>query len=149
MGRIMAIDYGQKRVGIAVTDENRIISTGLTTVHVKDIMDFLKNYLSREKVDCIVVGEPKDMKNRASDASRFIEPFVKHLKKQFPGIAVERMDERFTSQMAFQTMIDAGLSKKGRQNKELVDSISATLILQSYMEKLLLENQRNNPDTIV
>ncbi len=148
MGRIMAIDYGQKRVGISVTDESRIIATGLTTVHVKDVMDYLKKYISKEKVDCIVVGEPKDMKNRASDASRFIEPFVKHLKKQFPDITVERMDERFTSQMAFQTMIDAGLSKKGRQNKELVDTISATLILQSYMEKVRHENQRNNSDNL-
>lgn len=136
MGRILAIDYGQKRVGIAVTDESRIIANGLTTVHVKDVIAFLKEYIEKENVDCIVVGEPRDMKNRASDASRFIEPFVKHLKKQFPEIVVERMDERFTSRMAFQTMIDAGLKRKSRQNKELVDTISATLILQSYMESL-------------
>ncbi|MBW6478496.1 MAG: Holliday junction resolvase RuvX [Bacteroidales bacterium] len=136
MGRILALDYGQKRVGIAVTDESRIIANGLKTVHVKDVMDFLKEYVSKENVDCIVVGEPRDMKNQASDASRFIEPFVKHLKKQFPDIVVDRMDERFTSRMAFQTMIDAGLGKKSRQNKELVDTISATLILQSYMELL-------------
>ncbi|TVQ12350.1 MAG: Holliday junction resolvase RuvX [Bacteroidetes bacterium] len=135
MGRIMAIDYGQKRVGIAVTDPDRIIANGLTTVHVKDLMAFLKEYFSRQNVDCIVVGEPRDMKNQASDASRFIEPFVKNLRKQFPSILVERMDERFTSQMAFQTMIDAGLGRKSRQNKELVDTISATLILQSYMEQ--------------
>lgn len=134
MGRIMAIDYGQKRAGIAVTDESQIIANGLATVHVKDLMTFLKAYISREKVDCIVVGEPRDMKNKASDASRFIDPFVKHLKKQFPNLIVDRMDERFTSQMAFQTMIDAGLGKKDRRNKELVDTISATLILQSYME---------------
>ncbi|TVQ88687.1 MAG: Holliday junction resolvase RuvX [Bacteroidetes bacterium] len=134
MGRIMAIDYGQKRAGIAVTDESRIIANGLATVHVKDLMTFLKDYISHEKVDCIVVGEPRDMKNKASDASRFIDPFVKHLKKQFPNLVVDRMDERFTSQMAFQTMIDAGLGKKDRRNKELVDTISATLILQSYME---------------
>lgn len=136
MGRILALDYGQKRVGIAVTDESRIIANGLKTLHVKDVMDFLKEYVSKENVDCIVVGEPRDMKNQASDASRFIEPFVKHLKKQFPDIVVDRMDERFTSRMAFQTMIDAGLGKKSRQNKELVDTISATLILQSYMELL-------------
>ena len=135
MGRIMAIDYGQKRAGIAVTDESQIIANGLATVHVKDLMTFLKDYISREKVDCIVVGEPRDMKNKASDASRFIDPFVRHLKKQFPNLVVDRMDERFTSQMAFQTMIDAGLGKKDRRNKELVDSISATLILQSYMEQ--------------
>ncbi len=136
MGRILALDYGQKRVGIAVTDESRIIANGLKTVHVKDVMAFLKEYLLKENVDCIVVGEPRDMKNQASDASRFIEPFVRHLKKQFPDIVVDRMDERFTSRMAFQTMIDAGLGKKSRQNKELVDTISATLILQSYMESL-------------
>ena len=137
MGRILALDYGQKRVGIAVTDESRIIANGLATIHVKDLMAFLKEYIGKENVDCIVVGEPRDMKNRASDAARFIEPFVKHLKKQFPDIVVDRMDERFTSKMAFQTMIDAGLKKKSRQNKELVDTISATLILQSYMESIV------------
>ncbi len=136
MGRILAIDYGQKRVGIAVTDETRIIANGLITVHVKDVMSFLKEYIAKENVDCIIVGEPRDMKNRASDAARFIEPFVKHLKKQFPDMVVDRMDERFTSKIAFQSMIDAGLGKKSRQNKELVDTISATLILQSYMESL-------------
>lgn len=142
MGRIMALDYGQKRVGIAVTDEGRIIANGLTTLHVKDVMSFLKDYISREKVDCIVVGEPRDMKNKASDASRYIEPFVKHLRKQFPAILVDRMDERFTSRMAFQTMIDAGLGKKDRRNKELVDTISATIILQSYLEFKSHESSR-------
>lgn len=142
MGRIMALDYGQKRVGIAVTDESRIIANGLTTLHVKDVMSFLKDYVSREKVDCIVVGEPRDMKNKASDASRYIEPFVKHLRKQFPAILVDRMDERFTSRMAFQTMIDAGLGKKDRRNKELVDTISATIILQSYLEFKSHESSR-------
>jgi putative holliday junction resolvase len=144
MARIMAIDYGQKNVGLAVTDESQIIATGLTTVHVKDLMAFLKDYTSREKVECFVVGEPRDMMNKPSDATRFIEPFVKHLKKQFPGIIVERVDERFTSQMAFQTMIDAGLGKKDRQNKKLIDTISATLILQSYMEVKKHEQERNN-----
>lgn len=143
MGRIMALDYGQKRVGIAVTDESRIIANGLATLHVKDVMNFLKDYVSREKVDCIVVGEPRDMKNKASDASRYIEPFVKHLRKQFPAILVDRMDERFTSRMAFQTMIDAGLGKKDRRNKELVDTISATIILQSYLEFKSHESSRN------
>ncbi len=143
MGRIMAIDYGQKRVGLAVTDPDRIIANGLATKHVKDLMAFLKDYIARENVDCIVVGEPRDMKNMASDASRFIEPFVKKLQKQFPAIRVDRMDERFTSQMAFQTMIDAGLGRKSRQNKELVDTISATLILQSYMEQQRHLSNRN------
>lgn len=131
----MAIDYGSKRVGIAVTDALQIISTGLTTVHSKDLIEFLKNYLAKEDVECIVVGEPKRMNNEPSDSARFVEPFVMHLKRTFPKIKVERMDERFTSKMAFQTMIDSGLKKMDRRNKELVDEISATIILQSYMEK--------------
>jgi putative holliday junction resolvase len=134
MGRIMAIDYGQKRVGLAVTDELQLIANSLTTVRTADIITFLKNYLSKEKVDCFVVGEPKQMNNTPSESLKFIEPFVRLLKKTFPTVPVERMDERFTSKMAFQAMIDGGLKKKDRQNKELVDSISATLILQSYME---------------
>ena len=131
----MAIDYGSKRVGLAVTDPLQMISTGLTTVHSKDLIDFLKTYLSKEEVECIVVGEPKRMNNEPSESARFIEPFVLHLKRTFPKVKVERMDERFTSKMAFRTMIDSGLKKKDRQNKELVDEISATIILQSYMEK--------------
>ena len=136
MARLMAIDYGSKRVGIAVTDPMQIIATGLTTVHSKDLIDFLKTYTSKEEVECIVVGEPKQMNNEPSESARFIEPFVVHLKRTFPTIKVERMDERFTSKMAFQTMIDSGLKKKARQNKELVDEISATIILQSYMNKI-------------
>lgn len=133
MGRIVAIDYGQKRVGIAVTDELQLISSGLTTVHVKDIWSFLTDYLSEQKVDCIVVGEPRDLKNRPSDASRFIEPFVNKLKKTFPEIPVERFDERFTSKMAHNTMIESGIRKQKRQDKALVDKISATILLQSFM----------------
>ncbi|MGQ0827576.1 MAG: Holliday junction resolvase RuvX [Bacteroidota bacterium] len=136
MARIMAIDYGSKRVGIAVTDPLQMIATGLTTVHSKDLIEFLKTYMNKEEVECIVVGEPKRMNNGPSDSARFIEPFVIHLKRTFPNIKVERMDERFTSKMAFQTMIDSGLKKKARQNKELVDEISATIILQSYMSKI-------------
>jgi len=136
LGRILCIDFGQKRVGIAVTDPLRIISNGLTTVHSKDIHTFLDNYLKKETVDIIVVGQPKQMNNELSDAWRFIEPFVRKLKKQFPEMRIELHDERFTSKMAHQTMLDAGLNKKARQNKELVDTISATIILQSYMEKL-------------
>lgn len=131
----MAIDYGSKRVGIAVTDSCQLIANGLTTVHSKDLIDFLKKYIEKEEVECIVVGEPKRMNNEPSDSARFIEPFVVHLKRTFPTIKVERIDERFTSKMAFQTMIDSGLKKKARQNKALVDEISATIILQSYMER--------------
>jgi putative Holliday junction resolvase len=136
VGRIIAIDYGRKRVGLAVTDEMKMFATSLGTVHSKDALEFLKTYLSAEKVECIVVGEPKQMNNENSEAAKFIEPFVKLLIKTFPAITVKRYDERFTSKMAFQTMIDAGLKKKDRQNKELIDSISATIILQSYMESM-------------
>lgn len=133
LGRIIAIDYGQKKVGFAVTDELQIIANGLDTVHVSKAFDFLKDYVSKEKVDVIVIGDPRKMDNSQSDSARFIEPFVNRVKKEIPDIPVVRMDERFTSKMAFQTMIDAGLGKKARQNKELVDKISATIILQSYL----------------
>ncbi|HDO27539.1 MAG TPA: Holliday junction resolvase RuvX [Bacteroidetes bacterium] len=136
MGRILAIDYGQKRVGIAATDELQIIANGLVTVPVKDIWSYLRNYLATENVDCIVVGEPRDMKNRPSDASRFIEPFVGKLRKTFPEMKIDRYDERFTSKMAHDTMLTGGLKKKRRQDKALVDTISATLLLQSYMESV-------------
>ncbi len=136
MGRILSIDYGQKRVGLAVTDTLQIIATGLETVAAKDIWNYLSDYLQRENVETIVVGEPRDMMNRPSDASRFVEPFVRKLRKTFPEMKIERFDERFTSKMAFQTMIDGGLGKKKRRNKALVDTISATLILQSYLESV-------------
>ena len=134
MGRILAIDYGQKRVGLAVTDELQIIATGLDTVHSKDIFIYLKDYLKNEEVDCFVVGEPKQMNNKVSESAKFIEPFVKKLKKEFPDITIKRYDERFTSKIAIQSMITAGLKKKDRQKKETVDKISAVLILQSYLE---------------
>lgn len=134
MSRIMAIDYGRKRVGIAVTDENQIIATALTTVHARDIFDFLDDYLKQEEVECIVVGEPFDWQGNESEAAEFINPFVKKLRKKYTDIRIDRHDESYTSKMAFQTMIDAGLKKKARQRKETIDKISATLILQSYME---------------
>ena len=135
MGRILAIDYGRKRVGLAVTDPLKMIANGLTTVHSKDIWDFIKNYLEKESVECIVVGYPKQMNNQASEAVRFINPFIKKLVKTYPEMEIKLVDERFTSKMAHQTMIDAGLKKKARQNKALVDTISATIILQSYLEQ--------------
>jgi len=130
----MAIDYGQKRTGIAVTDEMQMIANGLTTVPSGTIFDFLTDYFSKEKVDGIVVGEPKQMNNLPSESVKFVDPFVKKLKKLYPSIPVYRLDERFTSKMAFQTMIDAGLKKKARQNKALIDTLSATILLQSYLE---------------
>jgi putative Holliday junction resolvase len=139
MGRILAIDFGRKRAGIAVTDELQIIANGLTTVHVKDIWDFLRDYLSSESVECIVVGEPKDMQNNPSEASRYIEPFVRKLRKTYPDMKIDRFDERFTSKMAMDAMIAGGLKKQKRQDKALVDTVSATLILQSYMESKKFE----------
>ncbi len=130
----MAIDYGQKRVGIAVTDELQIIAVPLETVHSKDIISFLKKYLNQEKVDAFVVGEPKQMDNNPSQSSQMIENFIKQLNKIFPQIGVKRVDERFTSKIALQTVQTSGLKKKDRQNKALLDSISATLILQTYLE---------------
>lgn len=134
MPRILAIDYGSKRVGIAVTDPLQMIASGLTTVHSKDVIAFLEDYLKKEKVECIVVGEPKTLMNEASASARFIEPFVKHLRKKFQDVKIERYDERFTSALAQKAMLMGGLKKKDRQNKETVDMISATIILQDYLE---------------
>ncbi len=142
MGRILAIDYGQKRSGIAVTDPLQMIANGLQTIPSKELIAFITAYLGKEFVDCIVVGEPRDMQNNASDASRFVEPFVRTLRRAFPNVVIERYDERFTSKMAFQSMIDAGLNKKKRQDKALIDTISATIMLQSYME--FIKNKRFN-----
>ena len=140
MARIMAIDYGSKRVGIAVTDPMQMIANGLTTVHSKDIMTFLKDYFLKEEVSCIVVGEPKTLMNKPSESAPLVEAFVKLLMKSFPLIPVERMDERFTSKMATQSIIDSGLKKKDRQDKSLVDSVAATILLQSYMEQKNFKN---------
>jgi putative Holliday junction resolvase len=134
LGRILAIDYGSKRVGLAVTDPLRIIASSLEALHSKDLIDFLKNYLAKEKVDIIVVGEPKTLNNVKSDSARFIDPFVVHLQRTFPEVKIERYDERFTSSIAQQTMLLGGMKKKDRRVKENVDKISATIILQDYME---------------
>jgi len=133
MPRIIAFDYGRKRVGIAVTDPQQIIATGLTTVPSGEVFNFLAEYLKKEVVECFVVGLPKQMDNSPSEAEKDIQPFVNRLKKLYPQIKLVRVDERFTSKMAFQTMIDGGLKRKARQNKALIDEISATIILQSYM----------------
>ena len=133
MARILAIDFGMKRTGIAVTDELQIIASGLTTVKTKELISFLKDYVINEKVELFLVGEPKQMDNTASESEVLIIPFLTKLQNQFPNIPIQRVDERFTSKMAFQTMIDSGLKKNQRKNKALVDEISATLILQSYL----------------
>ncbi|HNR19238.1 MAG: Holliday junction resolvase RuvX [Bacteroidetes bacterium] len=134
MARILAIDYGNKRTGIAVTDPLQIIASALTTVHTKDLLDFLKDYVKREEVEIIVVGEPKQMNNQPSEVEKQITPFVKKLKSTFPQKQIERVDERFTSLMAQRSMIEMGLKKRERQNKATVDEISATIILQTYLE---------------
>ena len=133
MGRILAIDFGKKRTGIAVTDELQIIASGLTTVHTDELLTFLKDYISKEKVELFLVGKPKQMDNSDSESEVLIIPFLKKISKEMPQIPLKRIDERFTSKMAFQTMIASGLKKKQRKNKALVDEISATIILQSYL----------------
>ena len=133
MGRILALDYGVKRTGIAITDELKIIASGLTTVETKKIFSFLTNYLKNESVELFVIGEPKQMNNTESESAQFINPFIEKLSLTFPKIPIKRVDERFTSKMAFQSMIDSGLKKKQRQNKALIDEISATIILQTYL----------------
>lgn len=136
MARILAIDYGSKRVGLAVTDPLQIIATGLTTVHSKDLIAYLESYLKKENVECIVVGEPKTLQNEASDSARYIEPFVTHLARKFPNIRIARYDERFTSTLAHQAMLMGGLKKKDRANKDTVDMVSATIILQDYLRSI-------------
>ena len=134
MGRIMAIDYGRKRTGLAVTDKLQIIANGLTTVPSGEVVGYLSNYILKESVDLLVVGYPKQMNNEPSENLKYVEAFVKHLTKTLPGIPVTYYDERFTSVLAHQAMIDGGLKKKKRQDKKLVDEISAALILQNYLE---------------
>ena len=133
MGRILAIDFGKKRTGIAVTDELQIIASGLTTVNTENLIQFLKDYILKENVVLFLVGKPKQMDNSDSESETLILTFLKKLEKEIPQIPMLRVDERFTSKMAFQTMIDGGLKKKQRRNKALVDEISATIILQSYL----------------
>ena len=134
MSRILAIDYGKKRTGIAVTDILQIIANGLTTVPTTELMEFILDYVVKEPVERIVVGYPKQMNNEDSENMKRITPFVNQLRKKLPDIPVEFVDERFTSVLAHQAMLDGGLKKKARQNKALVDEISATIILQSYLE---------------
>lgn len=142
MGRVLSIDFGRKRTGIAVTDPLQLIANGLTTVPTIKLLDFIVDYVSRESVDLIVVGQPKQMNGQLSQSWQYIHPFIDRLKKTLPGISVELYDERFTSVLAHQAMIDGGLHKKDRQNKALVDEISACIILQSYLESKKMKNMR-------
>jgi len=135
LGRIIALDYGRKRTGIAATDPMQLIANSITTVASTEVIKFLLNYTFKETVDAFVVGYPRQMNNQLSESVKYIDPFIVQLKKTFPGKDVILMDERFTSKIAFQTMIMGGVKKKDRQNKAMIDSISATIILQSYLEQ--------------
>lgn len=135
MARILAIDYGRKRVGLAVTDPLQIIANRLTTVATHTVWNFLHNYFEKETVEKVVVGYPRKLNNQPSEAVTYINPFLKKFKVNYPEIELEVVDERFTSKMAFQTMIDAGIKKEKRKNKQMVDAISAVIILQNYLEK--------------
>jgi len=135
LGRIIALDYGKVRTGIAITDELQLIASGLTTVPTKELIQFLKEYTTNEVVDTFVIGEPKQMDNTPSESEVLIQGFLKELKKAYPDMPIVRQDERFTSKMAMQSMVASGMKKKQRRNKEIVDEISATLILQAYLNK--------------
>jgi putative Holliday junction resolvase len=137
MGRILAIDYGRKRVGIAVTDTLQLIANGLTTVSTDTLFSFLEKYVEKEKVAEFVIGLPKQMNNEPSESMKYITPFITGLRNKFPSIPVIMFDERFTSKLAQQTMLESGINKKNRQNKALIDQISATILLQSYLESSL------------
>ena len=136
MARIICIDYGLKRTGLAVTDPLQIIATGLTTVPSKELIPFLKNYFSKETVELIIIGEPKNLDDSDTHATPFVERCIKELQKNFPAMPVKKVDERYTSKMAKQAMIDMGMKKMQRRNKALVDEIAATMMLQEYMERL-------------
>lgn len=134
MGRVLAIDYGRKRCGVAVTDPLRIAANGLPTQRTCDLMGFIKEYCSRESVDLIVVGEPKTLSGEDSESARYIAPFLRQLSREMPDMAVERFDERFTSTIAHRAMIDAGLSKNARREKGLADRTAAVIILTDWLE---------------
>lgn len=135
MSRIIAFDYGTKRIGIAVTDPLQIIATGLDTIHPKDIVEYLKKYLLTEQVEAFVIGEPKQMDGTPSESAQHVKGFSTILKKNFPHIPQHWIDERFTSKLAHQTIMQSGLKKQDRRNKERVDTIAATIILQYFMEE--------------
>lgn len=135
MGRILALDYGGKRTGIAITDELQLIASGLTTVATPELLDFLKKYITSENVELVLVGEPKQKDGTHSDIEVEIQKFLKKFSEIFPTMKILRVDERYSSKMAFQSMIDGGLKKKQRRNKALIDEISATILLQEYLYK--------------
>ena len=135
MGRILGIDYGKKRIGLAVTDPMQMFASPLDTVSPVEFESFLANYLKTEKIEAFVIGYPVQMNNQPSESVTYINPFIKKLKQSFPDVHIHLIDERFTSQMALRTMIDGGVKKKERQDKSMVDKISAAIILQSFLDK--------------
>ncbi len=135
MPRIIAVDFGNKRTGLAVTDPLKMIATSLTTVPTGNVIGFLAEYMKQEEVECIVIGMPRQLDNTENDIEKNIQSFIVDLKKNFPGMKMDRMDERYTSKMAQKAILDAGIKKMERRNKSLVDKVSATLILQSYLER--------------
>ena len=143
MGRILSFDYGNKRIGLAVTDPLQMIASPLITVDPSEIESFLQDYLKKEIVDEFVVGYPVQMNNKPSDSVKYIDPFLKRLGKLFPGKPIHLIDERFTSKIALQTIIDSGVKKKDRRDKKLADKISASLILQSFLEKREFSKVKN------
>jgi putative Holliday junction resolvase len=136
LARILSIDYGLKRTGLAVTDPLQIIASGLATVESKQLINFLKDYFNKEQVELIIIGEPKNMDDSDTHATPLVEKFIKELQKHFPQIPVKKVDERFTSKMAKDAMLDMGLKKMQRRNKALVDEIAATILLQEYMRSI-------------
>jgi putative Holliday junction resolvase len=143
MGRILGIDYGRKRVGLAVTDPLQIFASPMNTIRSHDIDNFIAEYMAAEQVDAFVIGYPVQMNNEPSESVKYIDPFIRKLKKRFPGVPVHQVDERFTSQMAFRTMIDGGLKKKARQNKMVIDMISASIILQSFLDSRSIKQEHD------
>ncbi len=142
MDRILGIDYGKKRTGVAVSDPLGIFATPLETVPSTDIVNYIKNYTQKERVSAVVVGYPLNMNNTPSEGARFVDQFLNLLKKHFPSLTVVLEDERFTSKMAFQAMIDGGVKKMERRDKSMVDKISAAIILQSYLDRKVIEKER-------
>lgn len=143
MGRIIGIDYGTKRIGLALTDPMQIFASPLVTIKPEDFNNFIEGYLKTEEVDAFVIGYPVQMNNQPSESVRYINPFIKKLKKAFPDKQLHLVDERFTSQMAFRTMIDGGVKKKDRKDKSMVDKISASIILQSFLDNRSNKKENN------
>ena len=135
MARILCIDYGLKRTGLAVTDPLKIIASGLTALDTKDLMPFLKKYFAAEAVELILIGEPKNLDDTDTHATSLVNEFIKRLQKEFPSIPVEKVDERYTSKLATQAMLQMGMKKKDRRNKKNVDEIAATIMLQEYLDR--------------